>query len=363
LCFSLSACGGGGGGGIASIPPPPPPPPTGASVTSIDVQKTWLQSPATRAGSYDLIGRLTLTSGSGGPTSNRALAPGEFTMSTSKSLVYTLNAPAGLLPGGLSSISEGIPVVSWDFNAGGPNYRYDNPWGDYSQSFGQNLKENDVYSDGTKKLREDYDYSRGSATGTQSLGAGKNLQVSLLYDLGNSYVAMGEWSWQVVDLNGAAAGDYGDLLFVNGDRTPSSGIPASGTATYNARTLKGWVTAFTLTANFGQRTISTIIDQDYQYNPAGDIMDNPLAAGIHVAGSAPFSNNGSFDIPLTGTANFSSGYDINTPQPPPGEPVSGTMDGAFFGPHAEQVGGVLALDRSNGTLMLQDAFVGQQPGH
>jgi hypothetical protein len=173
---------------------------------------------------------------------------------------------------------------------------------------------------------------------------------------------MGEWSWSVVDLNGNPAGDSGELLFVNGERTPSSGIPASGTATYNARTLNGWVNApFELTADFGHRTISTIIDQDYQYNPAGDIMDNPLSAGIHVAGSAPFDNDGSFDIPLTGTANFSGGYDINTPQPPPSEPVTGTMDGAFFGPHAEQVGGVLSLDRSNGTLLLQDAFVGQQP--
>jgi hypothetical protein len=37
------------------------------------------------------------------------------------------------------------------------------------------------------------------------------------------------------------------------------------------------------------------------------------------------------------------------------------MNGAFFGPHAEQVGGVFALGRPDGTLLLQDAFVGQQP--
>ena len=35
---------------------------------------------------------------------------------------------------------------------------------------------------------------------------------------------MGEWAWRVVDLTGAAAGDFGNLLFVNGDRTPSTGI-------------------------------------------------------------------------------------------------------------------------------------------
>jgi len=36
------------------------------------------------------------------------------------------------------------------------------------------------------------------------------------------------------------------------------------------------------------------------------------------------------------------------------------MNGAFFGPSAEQVGGVFAITRPEGTLLMQDAFVGQQ---
>ena len=178
------------------------------------------------------------------------------------------------------------------------------------------------------------------------MGSGKSLRTTLDYDIGYSYVAMGEWSWRVVDLNGAAAGDFGDLLFVNGDRTPASGIPVSGTATYDARSLALLRSngtpgiPFTLTADFGQRTMSTRIDQDYRYNAADPAADPVL--GIHVGGSAPFSTNGSFDIPLTGTANYA--YN-NLPTTPPTEPVTGTMDGAFFGPHAEQVGGVFALGR------------------
>ena len=81
-----------------------------------------------------------------------------------------------------------------------------------------------------------YDFTRGTATSMQPL-IGQSLSSTLDYDIGYSYVAMGEWSWRVVDLNGAAAGDFGDLLFVNGDRTPASGIPVSGTATYDAHTL------------------------------------------------------------------------------------------------------------------------------
>jgi hypothetical protein len=254
-------------------------------------------------------------------------------------------------------------IDSWDFNYGGPNYRYDNPYGDYAQYLGQNLKEYEVAPDGTRTLRINYDYSRGVSANTQPLTSSTSLATSLLYDIGFSYVAMGEWSWRVVDLNGTAAGDFGDLLFVNGDRTPSAGIPVSGTATYDAHTLALLSSSgdagipFTLTADFAQRTMSTAIDQNYLYDPSSSTTVPIL--GIHVGGSAPFNNNGTFDIPLTGTVNYA-----HTPQPvtPLPEPVTGTMDGAFFGPHAEQVGGVFALQRPDQTVLVQDAFAGQKRG-
>ena len=364
LCLLLSACGG-GGTGVANLPPPPPTPtPTPTPTASVEVKTSWLTSPATRVGKYDLIGRLLLTPGNGSPSSSRAVAPGEFTLNSTHPSAngpfhYTLNVPAGLLPGGISAVEVAGGMTGWTFNAGGPNFR--DQYGDYTQYFGQNLKEYDVNSDGTEKLREDYDFTRGTTTSLQPLSPDKNLQTTLDYDIGYSYVAMGEWSWWVVDLNGAVAGDSGDLLFVNGDRTPASGIPVSGKATYDLRTLNGWVKVpFALTADFGQRTIATRIDQDYQYNPAGDSMDYPAAFGIHVGGSAPFSNDGLFNIPLSGTVNFSNSYAINTPQPPPAESATGLMNGAFFGPNAEQVGGTFFLDRSNGAQLFQDAFVGQQ---
>jgi hypothetical protein len=36
------------------------------------------------------------------------------------------------------------------------------------------------------------------------------------------------------------------------------------------------------------------------------------------------------------------------------------MNGAFFGPNAQQVGGVFSIIRPEGILLMQDAFVGQQ---
>ena len=87
-------------------------------------------------------------------------------------------------------------------------------------------------------------------------------------------------------------------------------------------------------------------------------MDYP-APGIHVSGSATFTN-GSFSIPLSGTMNYGSGYQINTPQTPLSQAVIGNMNGAFFGPHAEQVGGTFAVGPAGGAPVLQDAFVGQR---
>jgi hypothetical protein len=365
LCLLLSACGGGGSSGVASIPPPPiTPTPTPTPTGTVDVQTSWLDSPATRAGKYDLIGRLTLTLGNGGPTSFRALAPGEFSLTVAKAgegFSYALGAPAGILPAGSTSLGPTSIADSWTFNVGGPNYRYDNPYADYVQYFGQNLKEYELNSDGTKKLKENYDFTRASTSTLTSLSANTNLRTNLDYDVGYSYVAMGEWSWRVVDLNGTAAGDFGDLLFVNGDRTPASGIPASGTATYDAHSLALLSSngtpgiPFTLTADFGLRTMSTRIDQDYKYNVA-DVSGDPIL-GIHVGGSAPFSDSGTFDIPLAGTANYSS---TNSPVTPPSEAVAGMMNGAFFGPNAQQVGGVFSIIRPEGILLMQDAFVGQQ---
>jgi hypothetical protein len=375
LFLLLSACGGGGDGSFVASTPPPPvtplPTPTPTQTPTVDVKTSWIDSPATRNGTYDLIGRLTLTPGNGDATSYRQLSPGQFTLSASQpaptsGFNYMLGAPPGTLPAGLTSIQTGGPLISWDFNLPpSPSYHYDNPWGDFTQYLGQHLTASSKAADGSETQFLSYDLTRGSTSTLQSLGPTTNLRTTLNYDIGYSYVAMGEWSWRVVDLNGTAAGDFGDLLFVNGDRTPAAGIPASGTATYDARTLallsSGGTLGipFTLTADFGQRTIATRIDQNYQYNVqhnAGDISGN-AALGIHVSGVAPFSNSGTFDIPLSGSANYSA---VNSPVTPPSEAVTGIMNGAFFGPHAEQVGGVFSLERSGGVLLMQDAFVGQQ---
>lgn len=370
LCLFLSSCGG-DGTSVASLPPPPltpTPTPTPTPKPQFDVKTSWLDSPATRAGSYDLIGRLSLAPGNGGATTSRIAPPGEFMMSTdwyfgreSGDLPnYTIHGPSGILPAGLTSISVVGPFLSWAFNP--PHSFADEPLGSYCcQMLGQHLTAYSIAADGSETEILSNDLTRG-VTNQQPIGTNNNVTVTLDYDIGFSYVAMGEWSWHAVDLSGAATS--GNLLFVNGERTPAAGIPASGTATYDAHTfalLSSNLTLgipFTLTADFGLRTISTHIDQDYHYIPYNaDLLDDPAPA-IHVSGTGPFSNSGSFNIPLTGTA---SEHGYNVPTPPPLDPVTGSLNGAFFGPNAEQVGGTFSLQRSGDQVSLyQDAFVGQQ---
>jgi hypothetical protein len=315
------------------------------------------------------MGFLKLTPKDGAPT-NRATSPGEVTFATERTggdgINYALSFPAGILPSGLASIKTGAPVISWDINLPpAQSFHYDNPYEDPVQWLGQSLTAFSKAADGTETQFLSYDFTRGSTATLTSLSSTTNLRTNLHYDIGYSYVAMGEWSWGVVDLQGNSAGDAGDLLFVNGNRTPSSGIPVSGTATYDARTFKLLASnltpgiPFTLTADFGRRTIGALIEQDYHYQPNGDLLDEP-APGIHVSGNAPFSSDGLFGIPLAGTVNYSGAYPLNPPQAPPSQTVAGTMNGAFFGPHAEQVGGTFSLQNTAGTTLLQDAFVGKQ---
>lgn len=366
LSLALSACGGDGTYGVASTPPPPPAPtptPTPTPTALLDVKMTPLDFQGTHPGTYDLVGRVISTPGNGA-SSTRTLASGEASLAIAKQndiLSFSLNAP-GILPAG--GIAFPSPAQFWSPQPGdGYQYFEDDHSGKWPQYLGQRLSFYRIHSDGSEELSGSSDFMRGSstsvATGTTSM---------LIYNIGNNYVAMGEWSSSVVQPGVAPSVD---LLFVNGARTPPSGIPVSGKATYDAHTLSLLAPYydsaypglyFTLTADFGLRTIATRIDQDYRhydddYLGFGEPAIRTAAIlGIHVGGSAPFSNDGSFDIPLAGTVNYSATNAIATP---PSEPVTGSMNGAFFGPHAEEIGGTFSLDRAAGPP-IKDAFIGHQ---
>jgi len=362
LCLALPACGGGGTEGVAATSPPPPAP---KPAVTLDVKTSWLDFMGTHDGTYGLMGTVTLTPGTAGSAISRALVAGEASMAVARQngiFAYTLSAAPGILSTGATSIAFSSPEISWGATNDpvNPQIFEDDQNGALHEFLGQRLVVYRKSSDGSEEEAESYDFSRGTS---------RNGPSSFTYDIGSSYVAMGEWASSSVQPGAAPAAE---ILFVNGDRTPPSGIPASGTATYNAHTLTlltpAWDDSvnhginFTLTANFGVRTIATQINQDYhhyteQATEVGGGLIQGAILGIHVSGSAPFGDDGSFDIPLTGTANYSATNAVTTP---PSEPVTGAMNGAFFGPNAEEVGGTFSLNRASGLPPIQDAFVGQQ---
>lgn len=102
-----------------------------------------------------------------------------------------------------------------------------------------------------------------------------------------------------------------------------------------------------LTSDFGQRSISAQLNRDYSING-----DGVAFLGVDVRGTGPITQPGSFSIPLAGSLLGAEG---SAPLP-----VTGALDGAFFGPNAQQVGGVFAVDAPFGSQvhLVRDAFVG-----
>jgi hypothetical protein len=108
-----------------------------------------------------------------------------------------------------------------------------------------------------------------------------------------------------------------------------------------------------LTADFAQRTISTQISQDFHSEQLGDSVGGfavYTTPGLDLHGTGVIASSGSLNIPLTGTM---------TVVPQNGAfSVTGALDGAFFGPNAEQIGGVYSVSGAPGTGAYSDAFIG-----
>ena len=77
-----------------------------------------------------------------------------------------------------------------------------------------------------------YDFNRAYFNNAiMDLPSGQRISESAAYDIGFSYVAMGEWGWRAVSLDGTTpTGGANSVYFVYGDRTPASGIPVGPAA-------------------------------------------------------------------------------------------------------------------------------------
>lgn len=381
VSIALSACSGSGGGsGIASTPPPlltssptPTPGSSGTStpaptVVSTSVIVTTPATPATRVGTLDTLALLTDRNAT--PTARLAgssqVRITNTTPPSSTEAAYTIEFAPGYLPGNFLTLAGVIEGQSVDVSASGSFGTYtDGTKGKYPVGFGQQLVATNTYSDGSQKVLLTHDVLQGATEQkTEQYAPNQVLWHQLIYNTGLSHVSLGEWAWKSVTIGSdgrwLAMTDSGSVYFVAGDRTPTAQIPVSGTATYTARSLGvdtdasndfwyGASAVIGLTADFGQRTMAAQLNRDY-YIDGDNIGGYTATWGMDVSGKGAIATSGDFAIPLIGTL-FS---DANS------KPlaVTGSLNGAFFGPAAEQVGGVFAVGQVPGTSMVRDAFVG-----
>ena len=106
---------------------------------------------------------------------------------------------------------------------------------------------------------------------------------------------------------------------------------------------QGWNPGLTLHADFAARTIGT--DNDFTFTDESEA----ITGGVSFKGSATITNSGDFLIPLNGAF-----FDKDRT---PGDPLTGTIDGAFFGPRAAEIGGVYQYLRA-GAVYGAGAFGG-----
>lgn len=241
--------------------------------------------------------------------------------------------------------------------------------------FGNHVTKTVKQADGTATTTE-YDAVSG-ASYTPIANTSPTTAESFLftYNLGLHYVSYGSWNrTEYLRVGTAYQSGLGipgqEILFVTGRRTGASELPLTGTATYDARIVGGnqvidrdgygisRIDTFTLDADFGRRSIAATLKTtaDVSYDPAGDFFRS--ITGLDVSGSGPLRMDGSFGIDLAGTNLILNGGPGGSPLT---RQVTGTLEGAFFGPGAEETGGVLQLLR-DGTLGFVGSFVGARTG-
>ena len=361
MTLALCACGG-GGSSLASTPPPlptpapaPAPTPTPTSTPTVTSERSIIDpipSPATRQATYDTMALIEGMNGSG-ISFTRTAAAGEVRIKTEPAVSrYTMLFNAPEIP--LTSAAHEFEV-RWYFYFGD------------EVRFGNSETIVHFLSDGTSNVIRYSEYRRGDNTVDVAVGPSTSVRETLVYDVGLSYVSLGEWIYGTVVPSAQPGGGLNvdnpraRVLFVAGERTSPSAIPLSGTATYTGsslgydtdadnRTLQGFGAPIDilLRADFGQSSMFAQLTRAYSFD-AGDRTGGGFQVlGVDVHGTGTIRSTGDFLVPLIGT--LLAGTNIT--------PVTGSLNGAFFGPNAEQVGGVFAVGQVPGTTLVSDAFVG-----
>lgn len=318
IVFTLSGCDGGGGGlGVAGMPAPPPPPPPAPSSDPVVNTSARLQpgvltpSPTPVEATSSSTNFSTITSPTVFPMLQTVAMPATFAGNASATAA-----------GGTITDSGGANGYSFNINSAVPRF---------SNTVAPTPL---LETDGA-----DLDYTR---FGTW-----------LYYYPSEGPTIQGVWSAGFV--------------------TPAAAVPTSGSASYSGRTVglydeshpcgcSQWETLrfagdMALTANFGGRTIS------------GSFTNLMITGGFSQFPGAspsvlpPTLNDVSFTAALDPSDNWFSGQTGVTNQPVGPQAfttdASGSITGMFYGPGAQEVGGVWTL--SDSVHRLIGSFGGGHP--
>jgi hypothetical protein len=325
---ALAGCGGGTGvNGVSSVPGPvsavagavEPSQPT-ERLASVAIEKL---APLDRAGlisgTYDVLA-VTYDDRNGSKSSIFPEAGAVRLAIDSATKTYSLSMNAAGFP------SEASFDLSKDVVRDGT----------FPSAFGYHAIATSTFSDGRKTVSEkDFD----------SNGSSPFAPTRFFIDAHTRYLSLGAWTRDgngPPDENGYRGAQR--MLFVQGIRTDPADLPSAGTATYATTASLGGKDggyAFDLHADFGAGTIATEIA--FRFGEDEDL------GGVSARGSAPIARGGEFLIPLNGDF-FDADHVV-------GESFGGTIDGAFFGPQAAEVGGVYRFLRGS-EVWAAGAFIG-----
>jgi len=179
----------------------------------------------------------------------------------------------------------------------------------------------------------------GTVTDPTTYGAVKKDQSSLALAadpsaLGWEYQSFGVWSTGRVSGTGSAG------VMSVGAPTAGAAIPTSGTATFTGKSI-GFYTdvtgdghatfsGLTVNANFANRTLGL--------STSGTIKTHDYVT------TSPASN-----LNLTGTLTYAAGANSFAGTLTNGSTLTGTSSGRFYGPNAQELGGVFILQAGSGT--------------
>lgn len=374
LILGLAACGGGGGGEIASAPPPvalapvttPTAAPSGPTLVSTELTRTPLSGyTALTEGTYPAIA-VAYRRAEGSKIANTFgtetfadLAPSAVRLSVEPNRTYSIEFAVPGIPA-RQSFDLGHETL---LNVGGLGVVSD---------FGRHVLNTYRYSDGSTRFVEtDGLFGDGRIPVREtSPGVGEAYGLQLILETPDAvagslrYVSYGSWNRIGFEVSGNTSSNfrsspYDEVRFVTGRRTQPGELPVTGTANYTAlvggtqavnQDLGGAIriAAMKLVADFGARSMSAAIDVPFE--PDNDCCRATL--GIAAAGRGPIDPTGDFRVALSGTTNLGG---------PTTNPLSGTLQGAFFGPAADETGGVIQL-LQGGVPVFLGSFAGGRSG-